>query len=135
MSSEPMKPFDHAVPNTPEGSNAGLGDLTDRVSDMTARLKDKVNQVAETVSEKLGQGRETTARGLDRAASAINGQAEKAVNLTHSVTDGMQSTASYLREHDFNQMGKGVMNICRRYPVQSLIVAVAVGFLVGRSRR
>ena len=70
-----------------------------------------------------GQARESTAEGLGRAASA-----------THNIADGMQSTASYLKGRDFNQMGKDAMNICRRYPTQSLIAALAVGFLIGRVR-
>jgi ElaB/YqjD/DUF883 family membrane-anchored ribosome-binding protein len=107
-----------------EKAQAGLGDLKDRVSDMTTKVKDKASQVANTVSEKAGQARESAAGGLGRAAST-----------THNIADGMQSTASYIREHDFNQMGKDVMNVCRRYPAQSLIAAVAVGFLIGRARR
>ena len=125
MSSEPMNTFNEtAFPKTPQSPNAGPFDLKDRVSEMTATVKDKASQVADTVSEKVGQAREGAADGLGRAAST-----------THNIADGMQSTASYLREHDFNQIGKDVMNICRRYPTQSLIAAVAVGFLIGRTRR
>lgn len=120
MSREPLNTFDEKAfsPQT------GLGELKDRVSEMTAKVKDKASQVADSVSEKAGQARESAAGGLGRAAST-----------TRNIADGMQSTASYLREHDFNQIGKDVMNICRRYPSQSLIAAVAVGFLIGRSRR
>jgi ElaB/YqjD/DUF883 family membrane-anchored ribosome-binding protein len=107
-----------------ESSQSGLGDLKDRVSDLTSKVKDKAGEAVDTVSEKVGQARETAAGRLGRAAST-----------THNLADGMQSTASYLREHDFSQIGKDVMNICRRYPTQSLIAAIAVGFLLGRVRR
>jgi ElaB/YqjD/DUF883 family membrane-anchored ribosome-binding protein len=115
MSREPEK-----VPS----AQTGLGDLKDRVSDMTSKVKDAAGQVADTVSEKVGQARERAAGGLGQAAST-----------THTLADGIESTASYLREHDFNQIGKDVINMFRRYPAQSLIAAVAVGFFVGRSRR
>jgi len=141
MSREPKKPSDSAFPNkTPETPNAGLGDLSDRVSDMTSKVKDGAGEVAESVSEKLDQQRESAAGSLARAASTMHDKAEsipggpKVVNLTHDIADGMQSAASYLRDHDFSQMGKDVMNICRRYPIQSLIAALAVGFLIERSR-
>lgn len=120
MSRETLNTFDgEALP-----SQTGLVDLKDRVADMTARVKDKAGQVADDVSEKVGHARETAAGGLGRAATT-----------THNIADGMQSTASYLRSHDCSQIGKDVMNICRRYPAQSVIAAVAVGFLIGRARR
>jgi hypothetical protein len=143
MSREPMKPFDDTEfsKTKTQSTNAGIGDVKDRVSDMASKVKDKAGQVADTVSEKLGQQRENAAQGLNRAASSIHDNAEsvpggaKMVNLTHGIADGMESTATYLRDHDFNQMGKDVMNLCRRYPTQSLVAALAVGFLIGRSRR
>ena len=117
MSREPMKTFD-------EKARAGFGDLKDRVSDMTSEVKDKAHQMADTMSEAVGQARESAAGGLNRAAST-----------THNIADGMKSTASYLKDHDLNQMGKDAMSLCRRYPTQSLIAAIAVGFLIGRARR
>jgi hypothetical protein len=112
-----------------------------RVSDMASNIKDKAGQVAEVVSEKLGQQRENAAGTLGRVASSMHENADsvpggtKAVDLTHSIADGVESTASYLRTHDFRQMGKDVTNICRRYPTQSVIAALTIGFLLGRSAR
>jgi ElaB/YqjD/DUF883 family membrane-anchored ribosome-binding protein len=135
MSRDPMKPFDDRQ------LNQEIDDVRDRVSDLTSKVKDKAGQMADTVSEKLGQQRESAAETLGRAASTIHEKAgsvpggPKVVNFTHSIADGMESTASYLRGRDFSEMGKDVMNVCRRYPTQSLVAALAVGFLIGRSRR
>ena len=107
---------------------------------MASKVSDKAGQVADTVSEKLGQQRENAAEGLDRTASTIHNRAEsvpggpKVVKMTHSIADSMESTASYFREHDLKNMGKDVMDVCRRHPTQSLVAALAVGFLIGRSR-
>lgn len=143
MSREPMKPFDNReFPHTETHSaNAGIPDVKDRISDMASKVKDKAGQVVDTVSEQLGQQRGNAAEGLDRAASTIHDRAEsvpggpKVVKMTHRIADGMESTASYLRDHDFKKMGKDVMDVSRRYPTQSLVAALAVGFLIGRSRR
>jgi ElaB/YqjD/DUF883 family membrane-anchored ribosome-binding protein len=143
MSRDPMKPFDDKQfsTKTTQSVNQGVSDVKDRVSDITSKAKDKAGQMAETVAEKLGQQRENVADTLGDAASALRNKADnvpggrKVVNFTHSIADGMESTASYLRDHDFSQMGKDVMAVCRRYPKQSLVAALAVGFLIGRSRR
>jgi hypothetical protein len=138
-----MKPFDDG--EFPERNNnaesATATDVKDRISDMASKMSDKAGHFVDTVTEKLGQQRGNAAEGLDRAASTIHDRAEgvpggpKVVKMTHSIADGMESTASYLRDHDFKKMGKDVMDVCRRYPTQSVVVALAVGFLIGRSRR
>jgi hypothetical protein len=143
MSRDPMKPFDDKSfsNNATQTGSQAVNDVKDRVSDMTSKVKDKAGQMAETVSEKLGQQRENAADTLGRAASTLHEKADsvpggpKVVNLTHNIAGGMESTASYLRGHDFSAMGKDLMDVCRRYPTQSLVAALTVGFLIGRSRR
>jgi hypothetical protein len=141
--SDPIKPFDirdFPQPRT-QSTNADISDVKDRFSDMATKVRDQAGQIVETVSEKLDRQRENAAEGLDRAASTMHDRAEsvpggpRLVNMTHSIADGMGSTASYLREHDVGTMGNDVVDICRRYPKQSLVAALAIGFLIGRSRR
>jgi len=143
MSRDPMKPLDDKTFSnkaTQAGSQV-VNEVKDRVSDMTTKAKEKAGQVAENVSDTLGQQRENAADTLGRAASTLHDKADsvpggpKVVSLTHNLADGMESTASYLRDHDLSAMGKDLMDVCRRYPTQSLVAALALGFLVGRSRR
>jgi hypothetical protein len=47
----------------------------------------------------------------------------------------MESTASYLREHDFKAMGEDVVGVARRHPAQALLSALLLGFLLGRAAR
>jgi nitrogenase molybdenum-iron protein alpha/beta subunit len=135
MSRDPLKSFD-------ENSTASrFDDLKERVSQTAAQTKDKAGQMSDSVSEKLHDQRENAAEGLDRVASALHDKAAsvpggpKLVKVTHSIADGMESTATYLREHDFSKLGEDLMNVCRKYPTQSFIAALALGFLVGRSAR
>jgi hypothetical protein len=141
MSRDPIEPLDEFTNKTAQTANQAMNDAKDRVSDMTSKVKDKAGQVAESVSEKLGHQRQSAADSLGRAASALHDTAEsmpggpKVVGATHSIADGLGSTASYLRDRDFTQMGKDVMDVCRRYPTQSVVAALAIGFLIGRSKR
>jgi hypothetical protein len=135
MSRDPLKPVDDRT------ISSNVDDMKARVSEVASRTKDKAGQFAEAVSERLEEQRENAAEGLGRVASSIHDKADrvpggpKIVNFTHSIADGMESTATYLREHDFSKMGEDVMTICRKYPTQSLVAALAVGFLLGRSAR
>jgi hypothetical protein len=142
MSRDPLKPFDErTVLNKPSQTSTHLDDMKERVSEVAAKTKDKAGQVADTVSEKLDEQRENAAEGLGRVASALHDKADsvpggpRIVNFTHSIADGMESTATYLREHDFSKMGEDLMSVCRKYPTQSVVAALALGFLIGRSAR
>src|ERR1700746_449456 len=90
--------------------NADLSDLKDRVSETTSKMKEKVSHMAETASKTIDQQRQNAADTLGRAASAVHENADKlpggpkVANITHSVADGIESTASYLRRHDLSGM-------------------------------
>jgi len=130
-----MKPFDEST-----AANR-LDDAKERAADVAAKMREKAGQVAGTVSEKMDQQRENAAEGLGRVASTLHEKADgvpggpKLVNFTHNIATGMESTANYLRDHDFAKMGEDFMSVCRKYPTQSIAAALAIGFLLGRSAR
>ena len=118
-----------------------ISDAKDRAAGLASKLKDKASQVASTVSDTVGRQRDNVAGGLDRMASTIHEKAgslpggQKAANAATSLADGMESTASYLRDHDLKDMRDSMAGMCRKYPAQSLLAAVAIGFLAGRALR
>jgi len=118
-----------------------ISDAKDRAAGFASELKEKASHVASTVSDTVGRQRDNVAGGLDRVASTIHEKAgslpggPRAADAAHSLADGMESTASYLRDHNLKDMGDSFTGICRKYPVQTVISALAVGFLVGRALR
>jgi hypothetical protein len=133
--------FDQNYGKLRQTANTDFEEVKDQVSDIASKTKEKAAQVAGAVADKLDQQRENAADGLGRVASTIHDKAysipggSRAVHFTHSIADGMESTATYLREHDFSQMGNDLMAVCRKYPTQSIVAALAVGFLLGRSAK
>ena len=141
MSRDPLKPFDERTAPITPNQTTRLDEVKERVSQVAANTKDKASQMADTVAERLDEGRGSAAEGLGRVASTLHEKANsvpggpKLVNFTHRVADSMESTASYLRDHDFSKMGEDLMTVCRKYPTQSVAAALALGFLLGRSTR
>jgi ElaB/YqjD/DUF883 family membrane-anchored ribosome-binding protein len=115
------------------------GEIKARVNDLASSVKDKAGQASHLVSEKIGQSRESAADGLNQVASAMHENADSlpggASRLTHGIANKVGSASEYLREADLSKMGKDATDFCRRYPAQSIVAALAVGFLIGRSRR
>jgi hypothetical protein len=128
-------------PSEEERGSEVTGNLKDRVTEAASKTKRTVNEMTSTASEKLDRQREAAAGGLDRAASTIREKVvsmsggARTANVAHGIADRMESTASYLRDHDFTDMREDLIAVCRRHPAQAMLSALAVGFLVGRAVR
>lgn len=55
--------------------------------------------------------------------------------VTHSLTDTLDDTATWLRNMNVRDMWSDVEGTIKEYPVAALIGAVAVGFAAGRLLR
>jgi ElaB/YqjD/DUF883 family membrane-anchored ribosome-binding protein len=136
---------------TKAGTSTG-DDFTDTVSDTAQSVKDKVTDAAATAKQRVSEaGRRTTdkidekrgptADALQSAASTIHEKAEDLPggqtvrSVAHSAAEKLESTAGYIREHDVRSMISDMEEIVKRNPGPSLLIAVAVGFLIGRAFR
>jgi hypothetical protein len=117
------------------------GDIRDKIVDVTSKMKEKAGQMAGKMADTVDKTRDQAADGLDRAASTLHDKAEevpggpKAIHVAHTIADGMESAAEYLRDANFEDMKESVLDSCRKHPAETLIGALAIGFLVGRAIR
>jgi ElaB/YqjD/DUF883 family membrane-anchored ribosome-binding protein len=106
------------MPNTyAETSRTTSSQIKDQASDMAGRAKEKAQEFGHAASAKIDEKRESAADRLKGAAG------------------GLESTASYLREHDAKRILADIGSLVKRYPAQSILAAVTLGFLVGRALR
>jgi len=111
-------------------------DITAGAADLAYQAKDKAQEWASTASGKIDSARSTLGSGLESAAGQIRDKGPREGlfgSTTSNVAEGVESAGAYLREHDFSEMGKDMTNLIRRYPIQSLLVGIGVGFLLARS--
>jgi ElaB/YqjD/DUF883 family membrane-anchored ribosome-binding protein len=118
------------------GEVAATGDA---LSERLTGAKSKLSDFARTTAAAVDDNRSSAADGLDTAASTLHAKAdalpggEGVTGLAHAAADRLSSTADYVREHDVNRMMTDVQSLVTRNPGPSLLVAAAVGFLVGRA--
>lgn len=111
----------------------------DKVSSMTGPAADKAKQAAGTATEKIDQQRDTVAGGLDTVATQLRDRAEtlpggeKTTQAAQTAAEKLQTASGYLREHEVSDMMTDVEQLVRSHPTQSLVVALAAGFLLGRA--
>lgn len=57
---------------------------------------------------------------------------ERITTAADTVAEKAQSVGSFLQERDIAGMADDVADVIRRYPVQSVLVGIGAGFMLGR---
>jgi ElaB/YqjD/DUF883 family membrane-anchored ribosome-binding protein len=110
-------------------------------------FKDKAGHMAETVQEKAsalpGQGHAMSDKGLDSAASGL-GQAASMLRHQGDSREGTLGTAAsktaetleqastYLHDKDTDQLVTDLESLVRKRPVESVLVAAGIGYLLSK---
>ena len=120
-----------------QASNA-VKNTKDALTDTAKTVKDKTEELGRTAISKIEENRMSTAGALHSAASSLHDNAAKLPNvpdMAHSAAEKVDAVASYMDAHDTKQMMADVESVVKRNPGPSLLVAAAVGFLLGRAVR
>lgn len=112
--------------NTPNFGGAGAGG--------TAGVQDRANEV-------MGRA----AEGLETAANRLNDFADRqrdqggpmgrANDFAHQAANTMESTARYLRDNDVRALQGDLERMVREKPLQTLLIGVAAGWVLGKILR
>jgi hypothetical protein len=121
---------------------SGPGAAMDEARGMAEQAREGAANAATEAGDRAYQavesGREGAASGLERAADTLEQRAAgegMPAMAAERAAEGMQSAAGYLREHDSAEIWQDVEHYVQRYPVRSLVGAIATGFIVGRILR
>lgn len=136
------------------GSTGDSGSLSGRARDAAGTAKDKLADVGSTVRDKAGSAKNSLADALESGADKLRqrGQGGRLAGATDTseiavsgdnrlgqvsdkVAGGMQATADWLRDADMNNLRSGVEQQVREHPGRTLLVAVGLGYLIGKAFR
>ena len=120
-------------------TQGGFGGVMDRAED---RVKEAGHDALNAIDGKRSSAADSLSgvasrlhSGADKAADLGQKSGEKISHLAHTAADKLQSSADYVREHDFKDMMHSVENFVRKHPGQALVAAGVVGFLAARAMR
>jgi hypothetical protein len=137
---------------TSSGSGEG-GSVADRARDIAGNAKDKLADVGSSVREGTGNAKNKLADALESGAeklrhrggrgqlSGSTGTTDVTVSgdgvsqVTDKVAGGMQATADWLRDADLDGMRTGVERQVKEHPGRTLLIAVGLGYLLGKAFR
>ena len=112
--------------------------MSNEAAPLMEELKESVADLGRTAADKINANRKAAAGSLEKASAAIHEKAdhlpggEDVSNLAHEAAGKLKTTARYVRKRDVNGMLKDLGNGVKNNPGPALVVAAAVGFLVGR---
>lgn len=139
-SSRPGDRPQQAAPGARQKTSGLADQASEKASELGARATDKASELANQTSDKADMGMSKAAQGLDTLASTLREKSEMMSDgSVHSIAataaSKLESGAEALRSTDTDQLMTELESVIRRKPVESLLVAAGVGFLLARSVR
>jgi ElaB/YqjD/DUF883 family membrane-anchored ribosome-binding protein len=136
MSNRDFESFD-STSNEPQRPETDTASARDRLYDASSRIKDRAADLGRMAGEKLGDTRTTAADTLGRTATQIRDSSATMSNqtmgrVTSKVADGLERGSMYLRTGGMDQARTDVEGMVRSRPAESILGALAVGFIVGK---
>jgi hypothetical protein len=123
-------------------------DLTNQAQEAGQDLKTRLSDAAETARSKTSEfathtasrAREVTSEfghHIKEFGSKIREKSphESVRQTTHRVADTLESAGAYIEEKNLEGIWDDITRVVRRYPLQSLLAGIALGFLLARKRR
>jgi hypothetical protein len=134
----------------------GAGGLADRAKNVAGNAQERLSDVGSTVRDRAGQAKNSLADVLQAGAERLRsrgGQSQQVASttgygegalttdggrvseLSERVAGGLQSSADWLREADIDSLRHGVERQVRENPGRTLLIAVGLGYLLGKAFR
>lgn len=144
------------TPRQGDGTSASSGGMGERARDLAGVARDKLGDVGSNARERASHLRDSLADTLEANAerlrqrgaagggqlSAATGAGGVAVErdgrmgeVATKVAGGMDATAGWLREADFEGLKAGIETQVKEHPGRTLLIAVGLGYLIGKALR
>jgi DNA polymerase I-like protein with 3'-5' exonuclease and polymerase domains len=128
--------------NTEEGNvlnkaQQAAQDLKTRFSDVSQTAKSKTNEFATHTAARAREVTSEFGHHMKEFGEKIRQKSphETVRNTTNKVADRLESAGAYLEEKNLDGMLDDVAGVIRRYPLQSLLAGIAIGFFLSRKKR
>ncbi len=112
--------------------------VADKVQDVGAQVADKAQDLGAQAVDRADAATTSVGGKMTDAAQALRDNAPSSgplANAAGTAADTLEQAGSDLKEQDLADMRADVEGIIRRYPVQSLLVGLGLGYLLARSMR
>ncbi|HYI25803.1 MAG TPA: hypothetical protein VD767_10365 [Thermomicrobiales bacterium] len=112
------------------------GDVAGKAEDLTRTAQEKATEAGRMAQEKADAGMDAAASGLGQAASMLRQQGEQREGTVGDAAtrtaDTLESASSYLQNKDTSQILDDIEAFVRQRPVESVLIAAGIGFILSK---
>ena len=129
---------DKAAELKDKASTMSTSDVVDTVKDKAADLKDQAQEAGAVAAAKADDAMTATGDQMQSFAQTIREKAPtegRVGEVAQQAATALERGGTYLQQSDLNGVRDDLEQIVRRYPVQSLLVGLGIGYLVARATR
>jgi uncharacterized protein YjbJ (UPF0337 family) len=115
-----------------------LQEYGDKTARVVARMSVKARELGATAANKANQAAPVIGEKVKSLACVIRGKAPRQGKLGTTATKvagGLESASNYLQVKKFDHLGEDFRGLVRRYPLQSLLIGLGLGFLLAGRRK
>ena len=116
-----------------------LKEYGDKIAGVLTSVSAKAQELGATVAKKANEAAPFVGEKMESLATSIYERTPRHGTIgtaTNKVAEGLESASYYLKEKKFEHLGEDFRGLVRRYPLQSLVVGLGLGFLLaGRKKR
>ena len=127
--SEQATELKHDVEQTRDQAGRLAADAKEIAAQTAAQAREKATEVVEEARERSAERVHTAAETVREKVAGTRGIPEAA---GIRVADGMEKTATYMRENDTGTILHDAVQYVREHPKRSILAAVVVGYILGR---
>jgi uncharacterized protein YjbJ (UPF0337 family) len=123
--------FKEYADNMSGPSSSGMPEASGAVAEMTA----KAQELGVTAASMAGGAATAVGETMGSLASVIRDNAPHEGTIASAATTvagGLESASSYLQEKGYENIATDLTAVIRRYPVQSLLIGVGLGYVLAR---
>lgn len=112
------------------------GKAQEKAGELGGQAKEKAGQATDKMHSKSDKGIDSAASGLEQAANKLRQQGEQREGTMGTAAaktaDTLETASTYLHEKDTDQLVTDLEALVRRKPVESVLVAAGIGFVLSK---
>lgn len=121
-----------------ERAKGSVGSAQEKVQGGLANVRDRAGELKATLADRLQAGAERLRSQSQRgqyAGSAGSAGVGDGAQITDRLATGMQASAEWLRDADIDGLKEGVEGQVKNHPGRTLLIALGLGYLLGKAFR
>jgi hypothetical protein len=107
--------------------------ISERAGELKSSLADKLEQGAEKLRQRAHSGGQYAGATGEGSVGVV--EHDKMTQVADKVAGGMQSTANWVRNADLESVKGDIERQVKEHPARSLLVAVGLGYVLGKAFR